>query len=96
MSKGVAVFGIVPAFEAGWALFGEGGARLDEVALGAMVFQRGGEALLFRRRRRAHLAPHIHGVDARGRRQGQEMLGHRQCARDQLVGVDERFRKPIS
>src|SRR5687768_4848235 len=41
----VAVLGIVPALEVGLALFGEGGARFHEVALGAVLVQGVGELL---------------------------------------------------
>src|SRR3984893_17147826 len=87
--EAVAVLGIVPALEVGRALLGKGGARLHQIALGAVLAQRGGETLHLRAGGRAHLAHHVDGVDARGRRQGQEMLGHREGARDQLIGLDQ-------
>ena len=74
-------------------LFGESGSRFDQVTLGAVLVQGGGEALLFRRRSGAHLAHHVYGVDARGGRQRQQMFGHRQRARDQLVRIDQAIEK---
>src|SRR5689334_15756589 len=62
--EAITVFGVVPAFEIGFALFGEGGARFHQVALGAMLMQEGSEALLVGSRSRPHLAHHMHGVDA--------------------------------
>ena len=42
--RAVTVLGIVPAFELRLALFGEGGAGFHQVAFGAVLMQRGGEA----------------------------------------------------
>src|SRR3954452_23793207 len=44
----VAVLRVVPALEVRPALLGEGGARFEEIGLGAVLMQRGGELLLLR------------------------------------------------
>src|SRR3984893_291850 len=66
--KPVAVLGIVPALEVGRALLGKCGARFHQIALGAVLAQGGGETLHLRPGCRAHLAHHVDGVDAPGRR----------------------------
>ena len=54
-----------------------------------MVVQRGGQALLFGRGGRTHLPHHVHRVDPRGRRQGQQMLRHAKRGRHQVVRVHQ-------
>ena len=54
-----------------------------------MVVQGGGELFHVGAWGGPHLAHHMDGVDPRGRRQGQQMLGHAYRRRHQLGGVDQ-------
>jgi len=54
--QAVAVLGLVPALELRLPLLGEGGARLDQIALGAVLVQGRREMLLLGGRHRPHSA----------------------------------------
>jgi hypothetical protein len=67
--RAIPVLGVEPALEVGLALFSNSGARFHEVALVAVLMQLGGERLQGWGRLGVDLTHHVHGIDARGRRQ---------------------------